>query len=651
MCRFLFSLFCTVTLFAWSTTSNAQDVTLFQPQEVVQMGSGILTSLDWSPDGESIAVATNRSIWLLSSDLQQQEHIQIHNVSSLSWSLDGNLVALGRWDGSVEIIYTSNWETYIQFQVSTNPIQDIKWNPIRQEVAVSALGEPMVTVWDINGDQQYELLNSDDGIVQSFDWSSDGNKMVIGNLEGSIHIWDVISQESALEFTQHPAFVGDVSWQPNGVLIASSGVEPGSSGTPENTAVLVWNAQSGEIIYRLRTEQWSTTSPVVWSPDGQRLAGTSQSGSELFANEFSTNILIWNIEDGNLINQWDVSEDNQIVELLWQPDGEAIAYRKALRRQSQMMTICGDEFVGILDINEGNNFVFHPDGHTAEIDTITWNVDNQQFATGSADRTIRIWDASTGRQTQILEGHQCRIQTLSWNPVDAQLASYSTDDTIRVWDVASGEATFETDFGIWFMNPLPQNLVWNPSGNYLAATNHLGEVKVWNVQDDTIIYDVRITSENVSFAVLSWIANDLFLAIAPLTGNDVEIWRITDDPELITSFATAGDIIYSGIWSPDGSYLAVYSGDGIVQVWNVPQEMLSSSINTNSSFIPEMVWIPDSNHLLINQTLYDIITGSSLITLVVQGNHLQISPDSSLLVNVISGNIIEIWNISRMVKT
>ncbi|MCJ1483577.1 hypothetical protein MMC06_003745 [Schaereria dolodes] len=79
-----------------------------------------------------------------------------------------------------------------------------------------------------------------------------------------------------------------------------------------------------------------------------------------------------------------------------------------------------------------------PGSHT--IRSIAWNPTGHLIATGSADRTLRIWNPE---KTQVknsteLRGHTGGIERVAWNPVkEAELASISSDGTCKLWDVRS----------------------------------------------------------------------------------------------------------------------------------------------------------------------------------------------------------------------
>ena len=63
----------------------------------------------------------------------------------------------------------------------------------------------------------------------------------------------------------------------------------------------------------------------------------------------------------------------------------------------------------------------------------------RRLATVNRDeRTIDLWDPRTGTAVGILHGHEGPVNTLAYSPDGKGLASGSTDKTIRLWDLAAG---------------------------------------------------------------------------------------------------------------------------------------------------------------------------------------------------------------------
>jgi WD40 repeat protein len=70
------------------------------------------------------------------------------------------------------------------------------------------------------------------------------------------------------------------------------------------------------------------------------------------------------------------------------------------------------------------------------VKSIAFSPNGQYLATGSGDRTIKIWDIETGQILQTLTGHLNRVLSVSYSPDGKLLISGSGDETIKLWDLA-----------------------------------------------------------------------------------------------------------------------------------------------------------------------------------------------------------------------
>lgn len=105
-------------------------------------------------------------------------------------------------------------------------------------------------------------------------------------------------------------------------------------------------------------------------------------------------------------------------------------------------------------------------------------------ATGSSDKTVRLWDVQTGECVRIFIGHHGGIQCLAFSRDGKYCASAGEDKQIMIWDIASGKV----------VNTLKGHtddiltIEFNEKGNLIASGSLDNTLRVWNLKQSTNKY-------------------------------------------------------------------------------------------------------------------------------------------------------------------
>jgi WD40 repeat protein len=137
------------------------------------------------------------------------------------------------------------------------------------------------------------------------------------------------------------------------------------------------------------------------------------------------------------------------------------------------------------------------EGHSDSVMSVAFSPDGSKVASGSYDRTVRVWNVVTGQAEQTLEGHWRSVTSVAFSPDGSKVASGSRDDTVRVWNVATGQA--EQTLGTGWRSV--SSVAFSPDGSkVMSESDNCRAVQEWDVVTRQAEQTLEGSASSVAFS-------------------------------------------------------------------------------------------------------------------------------------------------------
>lgn len=587
-----------------SITVNNAD----QLQDIQQLGSGRVRNIALSPDGKFLAIAKYTGLTVYNLQLGE-----VHKNLNIDEMIN-DVVFLPNGDLLAGTEYGIDHYSAGDFRFK----QNYDMEELGYAFAFSAEGEILlsesytsVLVYKVDGN---ELSNSNeilaDEYFSTFDISPDGTKMVTGNSDGVVKVWEVETGNLLQEDSTHSDYINQIVWSPDGSKFATAS---------DDETVIIWNADGTQYktldgfenyVYSVRfspdntqlvigyksakAEIWDIASAssvktfeggydrfvnFAFDPTGEKLIGLNRDSSiyywDLLSNSSGERIGHYAkyIESAAISPSGDkiFYLDNNGFSLMANANGDAL-WSSTPSFDEQMMApafssdgslLIGGTFGGyvyILDAESGAELSYF-EAHDDWIRKLVVSPDGKTFATASDDHTVKLWDLNSHNLVATLTGHEDYVRALAFSPDGSYLASAGDDQMVILWDPRTGEQLYKMEGHEDYVF----SLAFSPNGNLLASGGYDDYIILW---DPKIGKQVQKTETNYNTAYDIAFSADSQSFFVPAS-HSIEQYGV-EDGSLITDIGDFPSNAH-GVWmSADGKTMITSGADGLVRIFRIP---------------------------------------------------------------------------------
>jgi WD40 repeat protein len=410
-------------------------------------------------------------------------------------------------------------------------------------------------------------LKGHTGAVNGVAISPDGRRLASASDDHSVKVWDARTGQEVFTFQGHSDGVSGVVFSPDGLRLAS---------TSRDLTTKIWDAGTGQVACTIRHDD--RVQGLAFSPNGRFLAT---------GGYYNQTVWLWDAQSGQKVRTFK-GLTGLVNGVAFSPDGRRLAGWSGAAGKGEIKLWDWETGLEVLSIE-----------HPASIVDVAFSPDGQRLAGGSSDKTIRVWDAQTGRVLFTISGHTARVDAVTFSPDGTYLASGCEDQTVRVWEAATGQEVachkghkdHDRIGGVAF----------SPDGQWLASASTDATVKVWRATTDPRAYALAGHGRMIAEVKVS--PDGQTLASASDDGT-IRTWDLASHRQVLSIPAhDAG--VESVTFSPDGKCLASGGKDRLVKVWDVKTGTELLSLSGHTAPVTSVAFSPDGTRLASASGTYD----------------------------------------------
>ena len=614
-----------------------------------------ITAVALTPDGRFIISGSDDGTLCLWK-FEAAEYVRLFEghkaeVTAAAVTPDGLYLVSGSQDHALRLWELATGKCARTFEGHQGGVNAVALAP-NGRFLVSGGQDHALRLWDVMTGKCMRTFEGHHGAVTAAAVAPNGSFIVSGSADGTLGVWDVATAKRLHTFQGHRERVNSAAIAPAGTFMVS--------GSADGT-VRLWNLLTAKCLRTFQEHQGDVTAVAI-TPDGRFIISGSADQT----------LRLWNLETWEHRNETTIQVCRQrnlgelqlsterfrkwlnLAHTAWEKGKPAVSYKylaqarriPGYERAPEALALSAG--IGAVLPRKGLQgvwFLGTCTGHRGEVTAVAVTPDGRYAVSGSADKTLRLWELATAKCLRTFEGHAAEVTAAAITPDGRFVVSGSADNTLRLWDLATAKC-----LRVYAEHTLAVTAVAiSPYGQFLVSGSKDRTLRLWNPATAKCVQIFKGAEQGLTTVAVT---PDARFILAGSSGRNVYVWERPTAKSVLT-FAEHKKGVTAVTVASNGQFALSGSKDKTLRLWELATRENLGTFQGHADEVTAVALTSDARFALSGSSdktlrLWNCLTGES--AWVFEGHRLGVTAaamtaDGRFVVSGSADSTLRVWEL------